>query len=236
MNTNNKNSVFFWSILLVSIGALLLLRNFDVINFNFPRNFINWRLIPLIIGVNAFLKGENFKGIIATTLAVVFYTPDFLTNGEKEVFIKLWPLLLVGFGGLLIYKFFNPKMDMPKREFKADGSEIDTLNETMIMGGSNKKIFTKNFEGGQMNCIMGGGQIDFTEADLSPNAVLNVFLVMGGLELRVPKDWNIIMDVMPIMGGINDQITKFPDNVVDKDKKLFITGNIVAGGVEIKRI
>lgn len=236
MNTNNKNSVFFWSILLVSIGGLLLSRNFGIVDFHFPKNFINWRLIPLIIGVNALLKGETTKGIIATTLAVVFYVPDFLNDAERETFLKLWPLLLVGLGGLLVYKYFNPKMDMPKRELKADGSEVDTVNESNIMGGTSKKIFSQNFEGGQMNCIMGGGQIDFSEAGLGTNAVLNVFLVMGGLELRIPKDWNVIIDVLPIMGGINDQITKFPDNVVNKDKKLFITGNIVMGGVEIKRI
>jgi hypothetical protein len=37
------------------------------------------------------------------------------------------------------------------------------------------------------------------------------------------------------MGGVEDQITKFPESVVNKDKKFFLTGNVVMGGVEIKR-
>ena len=235
MNANNKNSVFFWSLLLVTLGGVFLLKNFGMLDFKFPIKIISWRLIPLIIGINAFLKGENTKGIIATAIAVIFYVPDFLTPMERTTYYKLWPMLLIGGGGLIIYRYFNPQMDMPRRDLKADGSEMDTINESNIMGGTNKKIFTKNFEGGNMNCVMGGGQIDLTEADLGSNAVLNVFLLMGGLELKVPRDWNIIIDVLPIMGGINDQITKFPENIVNKDKKLLITGNIVMGGVDIKR-
>lgn len=58
---------------------------------------------------------------------------------------------------------------------------------------------------------------------------------MGGLELRVPKEWNVMIDVLPIMGGVEDQITKFPDSVVNKEKKFYLSGNVVMGGVEIKR-
>jgi hypothetical protein len=51
MNTDNKNSVFFWAILFVSAGIIFLLRNFGLFNFKFPVDIISWRLIPLIIGV-----------------------------------------------------------------------------------------------------------------------------------------------------------------------------------------
>ncbi|MCP9747286.1 cell wall-active antibiotics response protein [Lacihabitans sp. CS3-21] len=235
MNNNNKNAVFFWSILLVSIGGLFLFRNFGMLNFNFPVKIFSWRLVPLIIGINAFLKGKNMEGIIATTIAVVFFIPDFLTSAERQTYYKLWPLLLVGLGGLILYKYFNPKFDMPKRQLKADGTDFEYLNESNIMAGTNKKVFSKNFEGGQVNCVMGGAQIDLTEADLAAKSGLNIFILMGGLELRVPKEWNVMIDVLPIMGGVEDQITKFPESVVNKEKKFYLSGNVVMGGVEIKR-
>jgi len=235
MNTSNKNSVFFWSILLVTLGGIFLLRNFGLLDFHFPVKIWSWRLIPLIIGINAFLKGKNMEGVIAITIAVAFYIPDFLTQEQVKVYFKLWPLLLVGIGGLIMYRYFNPKFDAPARLLKADGSDFDYLSETNIMGGSNKKVFSKKFEGGQINCVMGGAQIDLTEADLAQKSALNIFILMGGLELRIPKDWNVHLDALPIMGGIEDQITKFPESVVNPDKKFYITGNIVMGGVEIKR-
>lgn len=235
MNTDNKNSVFFWSILLISAGLIFLLRNFGLFNFKFPVDIISWRLIPLIIGINALLKGKFMEGIIATSIAVIFYVPDFLTSSERLIYFKLWPLLFIGFGGLIIYKYFNPKFDMPKRQTKADGTDLEFINESNIMAGTQKKIFSKNFEGGQVNCVMGGAQIDLTEADLAEKSAMNVFILMGGLELRIPKEWNVIIDVLPIMGGVDDQITKFPESVVNKDKKFYLSGNVVMGGVEIKR-
>lgn len=234
-NMNNKNSVFFWSILLVTAGSVFLLRNFGLLNFKFPVNIFSWRLIPLIIGINAFLKGKNVEGLIGVGIAVIFFIPDFLSKEDYQNFVKLWPLLLVAIGGLILYKHYNPKYDMPKTSKKPDGSDFEYLNESNIMAGTNKKVFSKSFEGGRVNCVMGGAQIDLTEADLAEKSALNVFILMGGLELRIPKEWNVIIDVLPIMGGVEDQITKFPEAVVNKEKKFFLTGNVVMGGVEIKR-
>ena len=235
MKKDNKNSVLFWATFLVTAGGIFLLKNFGLLDFNFPVKIFTWRLIPLIIGINAFLKGKNFEGIIGVGIAVVFFIPDFLNKAQTVTYFKLWPLLLVGIGGMILFKYFNPKFDKPKRIFRPEGDESDYINESNIMGGTNKKIFSKHFEGGQLNCVMGGAQIDLTEAQLAEGAVLNVFLLMGGLELKVPKEWNVQIDVLPIMGGVDDQITKFREFVVNQEKKLFLTGNVVMGGVEIKR-
>ena len=236
MNTNNKNSALFWSMVLVTGGVFFLLRNFGLLDFKFPLKIFTWRLIPLIIGVNAFLKGKTKEGIIALSIAVIFYIPDFLTTAERAMYFKLWPLLLVAFGGLTLYNFYNPSNPyFGKREPNKNGVEDGNLNESTLMGGTTKKIFSKNFEGGQLNCVMSGSQIDLTEADLAENAGLNVFVLMGGIELKLPKEWNVQIDVLPIMGGVNDQITKFPESVVDRDKKFYLTGNVVMGGIEIKR-
>ncbi len=235
MNSRNQNSVFFWAILLITLGAVFLLRNFGLFNFHFPVKIFTWRLIPLIIGINAFLKGKNMEGIIGVTIATVFFIPDFLNASQTAAYYKLWPLLLVGIGGLILNKHFNPNFDKPTFTKNPDGSDFNFINESNFMGGSNKKLFTKNFEGGQLNCVMGGAQYDLTEADLAQKSSLNVFILMGGLEMRIPKDWNVQIDVLPIMGGVNDQITKFPENVVNLEKKFYLTGNVVMGGIEIKR-
>jgi hypothetical protein len=56
------------------------------------------------------------------------------------------------------------------------------------------------------------------------------------LQLKIPKEWNVIIDVLPIMGGVEDQIMKYPDSVVDKEKRFLISGNVIMGGIEIKRV
>ena len=49
MNNNNKNAVFFWSILLVAFGVLFLLRNFTKYLFYFVGGFIINNIINIIL-------------------------------------------------------------------------------------------------------------------------------------------------------------------------------------------
>jgi hypothetical protein len=53
---------------------------------------------------------------------------------------------------------------------------------------------------------MGGSKLDLRQAKIAPGteAVVDVFTVMGGVELLVPRDWNVDVQLVPIMGGVND--------------------------------
>jgi predicted membrane protein len=233
----NKNSSIFWAIILTSAGILFLMRNFGLLHFNWSVNLFSWRLIPLIIGINAFLKGKKLEGLIGIGIAVVFFIPDFLTDPQIVMYRKLWPLLLVAGGGLILSKMYFPELSNPQiLETSADGKDFEVINENCIMGGSSNKIVSKNFKGGRVNIVMGGLEYDFRDAQLTENVVINTFVLMGGLELIVPKEWNVKIDVLPIMGGVEDQINKYPSDVVDPDKKLILTGNVVMGGINIRRV
>jgi len=232
---NNQNKTFFWALIFIAGGGVFLMRNFGMLDFNIPVKLISWRLIPLIIGINALLRKDYINGIIAITIATIFYIPDFLTAAERSQYYKLWPLLLVGVGLTILAKYMFPQ------QFESCGSpqiaeDLDYIRESNIMAGSSSKFITKNFSGGKVDCIMGGSELNLTEADLLNNANLKVFVLMGGIEMRIPKEWNVKLDVFPVMGGVEDKITKFPENVVDKNKVLIITGYVIMGGIEIKRV
>lgn len=232
---NNQNTTFFWALVFIAGGGIFLMRNFGMLDFNIPVKLISWRLIPLIIGINALLRKDYINGIIAITIAVAFYIPDFLTAAERTQYYKLWPLLLVGVGLTILAKYMFPQQfDNFKTQLATE--DLNYVNESNIMAGSSSKFVTKNFIGGKINCVMGGSELNLTEADLQTNSSLRVFIIMGGVEMRIPKEWNVKLDVLPIMGGVDDQITKFPENVVDKSKVLVISGYVIMGGIEIKRV
>ena len=77
---------------------------------------------------------------------------------------------------------------------------------------------------------MGGIEIDLHDADIQTGATLDVFAMMGGIVLRVPEDWLIVVNTLPIMGGVDDK-THPP---VEATKRLNITGFLMMGGMEIK--
>ena len=212
------------------------MRNFGMLDFDIPIKLISWRIIPLIIGINALLRKDYIGGIIGIGISVVFYIPDFLTSEERTQYYKLWPLLLVAIGLAILAKYMFPQQFHQCNGAKTQTEDRNYVNESNIMAGSSSKFVTKDFVGGRINCVMGGSEINLTEADLQSNSTLRVFILMGGMAMRVPKEWNVKLDVFPIMGGVEDQITKFPENVVDKSKVLVISGHVIMGGIEIKRI
>ena len=55
---------------------------------------------------------------------------------------------------------------------------------------------------------------------------------MGGVDLKVPAHWNILIEVSPIMGGVDDK--RKLHEVTDPDSTLVIKGFCLFGGLEIK--
>ena len=61
-------------------------------------------------------------------------------------------------------------------------------------------------------------------------ATLKVFVLMGGLELRVPPDWTVIVNGLPLLGGIDNRTV--PPAI--PGKRLEIDGICALGGVEVR--
>ena len=51
---------------------------------------------------------------------------------------------------------------------------------------------------------MGGCEIDLRHASIDGEAVIDIFALWGGVELRVPPDWTVVSRVTPILGGVDD--------------------------------
>ena len=88
------------------------------------------------------------------------------------------------------------------------------------------------FRGAELSVIMGGCEIDLHAAAMqAPQATIRVSCIAGGVELRVPEEWDVVIEVSPFLGGVEDK-TRHPAN--GGAKRLIVDGVIVAGGVEVK--
>ena len=79
---------------------------------------------------------------------------------------------------------------------------------------------------------MGGHDIDLRGAGIAGDAaVIDLFVIWGGVEIKVPPDWKVSCEALPIMGGVDDR-SKAPAG--EARGHLVLKGLIVMGGVEIK--
>ncbi|MBW8899923.1 MAG: hypothetical protein JF619_17820, partial [Massilia sp.] len=99
-----------------------------------------------------------------------------------------------------------------------------------VLGGFERRVSTPDFRGGEITAVMGGCALDLREASIVKEALLNVFTVWGGINIKVPPDWTVVLNGTPVMGGFAEKTVTPPDG----SKRLVITGYAIMGGVEVR--
>jgi predicted membrane protein len=93
-------------------------------------------------------------------------------------------------------------------------------------------VTSREFKGGDVSNVLGGVEIDLLEARLAPGDwLLTVSTVLGGVDIRVPRDWRIEVQPTTMLGGVDDHTRQNPDAA---GGKLVIRVSALLGGVEIK--
>lgn len=115
---------------------------------------------------------------------------------------------------------------------KAQTVNTSRFSAVAVWAGVGRKITSQQFRGGDFTALMGGGELDLRGAQPAPGGcVIEVCVVMGGLEIRVPGDWTVSNELIVFMGGLEDNRTSA---VEDGPKVLTLKGFAMMGGVEIK--
>jgi len=91
---------------------------------------------------------------------------------------------------------------------------------------------TAPFEGADLTAVLGGAKLDLTSTPMAgDSAIVDVFAFMGGTEILVPIDWNVVVKVGTFMGACVD---KRRPSTLPPTKQLIIRGSSIMGGIEIK--
>lgn len=124
----------------------------------------------------------------------------------------------------------NITMEQPGNNYFADNTE--TIKVDSVFSGVQRKILSKNFKGGKIAAVFGGADIDLTQADIQGEVVLKLDVVFGGVKLIVPPHWTVYNTIEGVFHGVDDK-RKFNAEAVS-EKKLFLKGSVVFGGVEVR--
>jgi len=104
------------------------------------------------------------------------------------------------------------------------------LSGFAMMSGIGRNITTKDFQGGDLTAVMGGHDIDLRQSQMKDGtAVLDLFVWWGGIEMRIPEDWQVSTEALVIMGGIEVPSPRVPPRAT-----LILRGVVIMGGVDIK--
>src|SRR5262245_31221550 len=122
-----------------------------------------------------------------------------------------------------------------KQVFPSRGDEeSEEVALVAILNGVELKSRAKAFRGGSMFSWLGGIAVDLREAELAPNAHLDVHSAFGGIAIRVPAGWRVESNVMALGGGVAIGVPEpEPEPESDDAPTLHLDGFTAFGGIAV---
>ena len=210
--------VFFGGVVL-SVGIILLLGNAGMIDTGYVFS-IWWTFVIMFAGVLSFLANPR-HWVVAAILVLVGILLLLQRLGAVDAAELILPGILIVVGVFVLMG----------RGFGGKDVADDEVNSFNVFSGSDLVTRSQQFKGGSITAVFGGAELDLREAQLAPGARLDVFAAFGGVELKVPPDWNVVVRGLPIFGGVDNKAGAAAENA----PRLELNATVIFGGVDIKR-
>lgn len=228
---HQQNHKFHKGMIFLLIGAFLFLRSLDL---DLPVWIFSWQSLLIFIGALMLIYSQfrNWGGLIMILVGSIFFVKEYITL-SYDVTRFIWPAIFTVVGLALILGKRQESTMKDRRILPPNTTGDDYINSSVIFSGENRVVVSKQFKGGKAVAIFGGADFNMIQADFQGRIEFDATCIFGGIELIVPANWDVRLDVQTIMGGVED---KRPVELLanNSDKIFVIKGICVFGGIEIK--
>lgn len=182
----------------------------------------------VLAGVYALLA-SGFRNVFGPVVVIVLaatwqlVTLDVVTGADVVAF---WPVLLIVFGLSLLLGRLRPN---------ATTVAEDRVDLLAFFGGNSQRATSDSFVSGTATALFGGAEIDLRDATVvGPPARINATALFGGVDVIVPREWNVRLDVLPIFGGAEDERPRRDPDEIHDEVDLVVTGFVAFGAITVK--
>ena len=212
----------------IVLGLLSALDNLGFLHHGFFLQL--WPLLLVALGLSK-LKGSQpqrgLSGYVFIIAGLVLLVANF---GGASLAEAIWPLFVVALGVLIVTKALRKHRNVPPQMASQEGF----LSGTALFGGSKRRLSEVTFQGGDMTAIFGGFEVDLRQATASEQPMrMDVFILFGGGEFRVPQGWSVDMKATSIAGTLEDKTLHLPMEPGQCRPTLVLTGLALFGGLTV---
>jgi predicted membrane protein len=248
-NNRSVTPKFIIGVCLVLMGVVLALDQLGFVQAHHVLRF--WPAALIVVGLVMLQRGERHSALRALVLIVVggWLLLNTLGLVSLDIWEFVWPLLLVFIGARIMMRSqcrrSGASQDLPGAGPAAgitptgqgpsgQGPSAEPVHGSLfaLLSSSKRRWGKSTFRGADATAFMGGCELDLRDALMSSGelAVVDVFVIMGGVNIFVPPNWTVSQEVVPLLGGVHDKTRSVPSNPA---QHLLVRGTVVMGGVEI---
>lgn len=230
---HNRRNLIFAAILIIGAGKLWLFHELGWVKL--PDWLMSWKTFLIAFGlfIGLMTRFREWFWLVPVLVGGIFLLGD-IPGCNFDVKRLAWPIIIIVFGTFLLIRAFVRKNNSDRCGVNGivdSSGDEDNLDLVSIFGGHKRKLFSKNFKGGEVVNVFGGSELDFTQADIQGTVKIDSTNIFGGMKIVVPANWEVRTEMTSIMGGTDD---KRNSKEIDPNKVLVITGVCVFGGVDIR--
>ncbi len=231
------------AVICILLGVLFLGRNTELIPYDVFHLLVSWPMIVIVWGVFTLFRRHFTWGtlLILTGLYFLFPRLEWLSNDWLRTY---WPLALVALGCILLLKKRRtyrgveqeggtPSFSQGRRQFISGGTQEGFVTSDIFFTSVKYIVLDPVFKGGRLDATFGGIILDLRRTTLgAPETLLMINGSFSGIELYVPGNWIVRVEVDSFLGGCNDH--RYLSEQPDAEHILVIRGDVTFSGIEIK--
>lgn len=228
----NGDRILF-GLAVVAAGVLALLDNLDFFDISLLRTF--WPLGLVLWGLGRLAwprqSGSGALGLVAIVAGLVLTVQNlgFMHFHWRD----WWPVLIIVAGLSILMRGFFPHQGLagPGGGQEATLAHGELVDIDTSFGSVNQRVDSPGFKGGRITSTFSGIELDLTQAVMAGNeARLDISARFSGINLRVPRDWLVVVEVNSHLGGVDNKTVP----PAAPGPRLVLRGEVAFAGIDIK--
>lgn len=239
-----KGRKLIWGVFFIAAAVLLVVNQLGYFTgVNLWSLLLTIMVVPVIGSGLARLNFFNvFFGI--AFLLIIFAKPLGIMTLVPWTVLFAALFLSIGFSILIKPRHWSGRYAVHGRNWRnhnhnyeeyetIDHVEGNDVNCYVSMGGSCKYLRSDSLESGRFECSLGYLKVYFDNVILNPKgANIYVDCSMGNIELYIPRNWNVKLNIDSMLGNVSEQHHTYTQDA----PSLILTGNVKLGNIDIKYV
>jgi predicted membrane protein len=214
---------------IMTAGLVLALDSLGVLDSGAVLRY--WPLVLIAVGIVKWMSPHQGQAGVMWIVAGLGFL--LVTLGRMS-FGGVWALVLLFVGANIAWRALRPPL--PR-----ETAGVESFDMVAVLGGAKTGSTSpdlrggagsRDFKGGRAMAVMGGCEIDLRRASIADGneALIDVFVMWGGIEIKVPEDWEVVNHGSAFLGAFENKTRPLPGAA----RRLIVTGTAIMGGVEVK--